>query len=226
MARLAWKPTYRLVASRFPTIDLYARVADRADFDAIFEIERLTNERERQETGEIQLMPIEERIAGPNTSAIMAAFTHLNPEGSRFSDGSYGVYYAARDVETAIIETAFHRARFLARTREAPCEIDMRCYRSNLDAELTDIRGQRTALRAVYDPDSYAASQRFAREDWANGSFGIAYESVRHSGGECVAIFRPKALAPYVQGPHYAYVWDGSAITGWYQKGDLRNVPR
>ena len=31
----------------------------------------------------------------------MAAFTHLNPEGSRFSDGSYGVYYAAHTLATA-----------------------------------------------------------------------------------------------------------------------------
>ncbi len=37
---------------------------------------------------------------------VMAPFTHLNPKGSRFSDGSYGVYYAAKRLSTAIAETA------------------------------------------------------------------------------------------------------------------------
>ena len=226
MPRVVWKPTYRLVPSRFPPISLYERVADPADLDAVFAIEALTNERLRQEAGEIQLVPPDERISGLGTSAIMAAFTHLNPEGSRFSDGAYGVYYAAKDLETAITETAFHRARFLARTKEAPCEIDMRCYKSDLDAELTDIRGQQAQLRGVYDPDSYLEAQRFGREDRAKGSYGIVFDSVRHAGGECVAVFKPKALAPYTQGPHYSYVWDGASITGWYQKGDLQRVPR
>ncbi|MDF2974655.1 MAG: uncharacterized protein K0R61_5105 [Microvirga sp.] len=47
----------------------------------------------------------------------MAPFTHLNPKGSRFSDGSYGVYYAADRLSTAIAETAHHFASF---ARESP----------------------------------------------------------------------------------------------------------
>lgn len=224
VSRVVWKPTYRLVPSRFPPISIYERVADPADLDAIFAIENLTNERLRQEAGDIQLVPPGDRISGTGTSPIMAAFTHLNPEGSRFSDGTYGAYYAGKDLETAITETAFHRARFLARTKEAPCEIDMRSYKADLDAELTDIRGQQARLSRVYDPESYVDSQRFGREDRASGSYGIVFDSVRHTGGECVAIFKPKALAPCVQGPHYTYVWDGTSITSWYQKGDLRRV--
>ena len=49
----------------------------------------------------------------------MAAFTHLNPEGSRFSDGSWGVFYAAHSVATAVEETVYHRERFLAATARA-----------------------------------------------------------------------------------------------------------
>ena len=46
----------------------------------------------------------------------MAAFTHLNPDGSRFSDGRYGVFYAARSLDTAVAETMHHRANFMAAT--------------------------------------------------------------------------------------------------------------
>jgi hypothetical protein len=227
VTHVVWKPTHRLVPSRYPTIDPYERVADPADYDAVIAIELLTNERMLQENGEIQRVPAEDYPVGRgNITAIIAAFTHLNPEGSRFSDGTYGVYYAAKELETAIAETAFHRARFLSRTNESPCEIDMRCYKSNLDADLTDIRGEQVRLRAVYDPDSYLASQQFGREQHAAGSYGIAYSSVRRSGGECVAVFRAKALAPYGQPSHYAYVWDGAAITHWYEKSEVRKLPR
>lgn len=208
-----------MVASRFPTISLYERVADPADLDVAFAIEALTNPRLRQEAGDIALVPPAERISGKGTSPIMAAFTHLNPEGSRFSDGTWGVYYAARAIETALRESAHHRAIFLARTREPACELDMRCYLADVDAELTDVRrhGSRR-FAALHDPDSYAASQRFSREQRDHGAWGICYDSVRDPGGECVAIFRPRALKPARVGPHFAYVWDGRAIVGWYEK--------
>ena len=52
----------------------------------------------RQELGQLDLVPRERRISGPGTQPLMAAFTHLNPDGSRFSDGTYGVFYAARSL--------------------------------------------------------------------------------------------------------------------------------
>lgn len=225
MARVRWSPSHRLVASRFPTVSLYDRVARPEDLEAVFAIEALTNPRLRQEAGEISLVPVEERVSGRGTSPIMAAFTHLNPEGSRFSDGTWGVYYAAHAIETALRESAHHRAIFLARTREAACEIDMRCYLADVDAELTDIRrrGSRR-FASLHDPASYAASQRFARTERAKGAFGICYDSVRHPGGQCVALFKPRALKPAREGPHFAFVWDGKSVVGWYEKRSFRGV--
>jgi len=147
----------------------------------------------------------------------MAAFTHLNPEGSRFSDGTYGVYYAAPTIDTAIVETRYHRERFLARTNEDPIEVDMRTYLADLDANLHDIRGRKD-LPDVYDPNNYAAGQALGRELKSFNSFGIAYDSVRHPGGECVGLFRPLALSNCRQGPHFCYVWDGTKITNVYEK--------
>mgnify|MGYP003694332483 CR=1 FL=1 len=100
LARVSWRPSYRLIPSRYPTVGLYDAIADAADLEAVFAIEALANPRLRDELGELQLVPPDERVSGPGATPVMAAFTHLNPEGSRFSDGSYGVYYAgpfARD---------------------------------------------------------------------------------------------------------------------------------
>jgi len=87
------------------------------EFDALAEIESLTNERLREELGALARIPHHRRVVGPGTTPIMAAFTHLNPEGSRFSDGTFGVFYAARAESTAIRETVFHRERFSPRPR-------------------------------------------------------------------------------------------------------------
>jgi hypothetical protein len=217
ISRLVWTPCYRLIPSRFPPISLFDRVADPADLDAVFDVENLTNPRLRQEAGDISLVRPDDRVSGPGTTPIMAAFTHLDPEGNRFSDGSYGVYYATSTLDAAISETRHSRERFLSRTREDAIEVDMRTYLADLDGELHDIR-ERSDLRDVYSPDNYAAGQVLGRELKAADSFGIAYDSVRHAGGACVAVFRPRILSNCIQGPHFCYVWDGARIAKIYEK--------
>ena len=221
VVRIEWRPCYRIVPSRFPPISLFEEVADPADLDAVFEIEALTNDRLRDDVGDLRLVPDEDRVAGPGTSAIMAAFTHLNPEGDRFTDGTYGVFYAGRALETAIAETRHHRARFLARTSEPAQEVDMRVYAVDLEAALHDIRGARAEYAALHDPESYALSQAFAGELRAAASDGIVYDSVRHTGGECVAVFRPRLLSNCRQEQHLCYVWDGKCIADVYEKKAL-----
>jgi hypothetical protein len=205
-----WRPAWRVVPSRFPPVGLFDRVADPGDLEAIAEIEGLTNPRLRSELGRLESVPRNHRVAGPGTTPIMAAFTHLNPEGSRFSDGSYGVLYVAHEEPTAIRETAYHSERFLARTAEPPVRLEMRCYRTGIRASLHDLRA---GYAAEHDPESYAASRALAHTLRAGGSQGIAYRSVRHPGGECVAAFYPDIVLPHVQTRHYQYVWDGVRIS-------------
>ena len=124
-----------VLPSRFPPIQLFERVTDPGDLEAIFELEGLTNPRLRDKAGDIALVPSQDRIGGPGTSVIMAAFTHLNPNGSRFSDGTYGAYYAANNLDTAIAETRYHRVQFLSATAQAHMELDMRVYLVDLDGK-------------------------------------------------------------------------------------------
>lgn len=221
VARTTWRPCHRLIPSRFPTVGLYDAVADPADLDTVFAIEALTNPRIRDEVGQLQLVPPDERISGAGSTVVMAAFTHLNPDGSRFSDGSYGVYYAAQSLETAIAEVGHHRALFLSRTHEPAMDIDMRALSATLDAELHDLRGLGKRGAALLDPDDYAAPQALARRLRAAGSWGVQFPSVRHAGGLCVGVFRPKALRNARSAAHLALHWDGTRITHWFEKRGL-----
>ena len=224
VARTTWQPCYRLIPSRYPTVGLYDTIADPADLDVIFAIESLTNPRIRDELGQLQLVLPTERVSGVGSTMIMAAFTHLNPEGSRFSDGGYGVYYAAQTMETAIAEVSHHRALFLSRTSEPAMDVDMRAISATVDAELHDLRhlGKRGA--SLLDPDDYAAPQALARRLRDAGSWGVQFPSVRHAGGVCVGMFRPKALRHARSGAHIALHWDGTRITHSFEKRALHPV--
>lgn len=210
-------PCHRIVASRLPTIHLFERVADPADWEALYKLESMTNPRLREQAGEISLVPVADRVSGPNASVIMAPFTHLAPQGTRFTDGHFGAYYAAESIDTAIAETRFHRENFLRATSQPPLELEMRCYLADVACELHDLRGRQQQLRDVYDPGSYGASQNLGRALRDAGSNGIAFDSVRRAGGECVAVFRPRLVQNVRQGVHLRYAWDGNSISNVYE---------
>jgi len=224
---LFWADSCRLVPSRFPPISLFERVGDPADLEIVFAIESLGNPRLRDEAGDLVLVPPEQRISGPGCSPIMAAFTHLNPEGSRFSDGSYGVYYAAATLETAVAEVSYHQAKFLARTQEAAIDVDMRCYRVGVRALLHDLRGPQTQAQhqAWFDSENYGAARQLGAELRGRGSLGLVWDSVRHAGGQCLGLFNPKATQPPArQAEHVTLRWDGQGIHEWYLKSDHHRI--
>lgn len=218
LKRVRWNHAYRIVPSRFPPVGVYDRIAEPADMDAVFAIEALTNPRLREEIDALKLVPKAHRVSGPGSTPVMAAFTHLNPEGSRFSDGTWGVFYAAHSVATAVEETVYHREQFMAATREPPCEVPMRCYRTSVDSKLHDLRGGWPAEQAA---DSYVASVALARRLRDAGSPGIVFDSARHAGGECIAAFLPDVIAPCVQARHLVYRWDGTRIAQVLEVSEL-----
>jgi len=201
-----WEKLHRLVPSHFPPIDLFENVASPDELDIVFTLESITNDRLREEVGDLALVPEEERVSGPGSTPVMAAFTHISIP-TRFTDGmEYGVYYGAKDLKTAFAETIFHREKFLAATNEPDTELTMRCYINKVALELHDVRGDE--FKHLY-ADDYIIPQKFAKEMRTNGSNGLLYKSVRDEGGECVAAFKPKAVTIPVQGGHYKYIWSG-----------------
>ena len=163
--RVRWKAAYRLVPSRYPPIDIFERVADRTDWEHLYALEALTNPRLRQEAGEISLVPPERRVTGPGASIVMAPFTHASPHRpSRFSAGSYGLYYAAAKFETALAEVSFHMGRFYAATGDEPHDEAYRTYVGAIDAVLHDIRRGDYARFLDPDPANYGPAQELGRQ--------------------------------------------------------------
>ena len=145
--------------------------------------------------GDLTLLPPERWVMGPGSSDVMTAFTH--PSFSRFSDERHGAYYAAADIETAVDETVFHKARMLRASGSPSTEIDMSVLHADIRADLHDVRGP--AYSNLRDPDpsptGYDFTQRLARSLRQRNSRGIVYASVRRASGECVAIFDPLVVS-------------------------------
>ncbi|WP_245430894.1 RES family NAD+ phosphorylase [Rhodoplanes roseus] len=218
-ARLVdWPKAWRIIASRYPPIDLFERLTpDPAVWDVLAALEQATNPRVRDALGEIALVPPQRRVSGPGASFVMAAFTHLNPKGSRFSDGTFGVYYAAASLDTAIAETVHHFGRFAADAGDPLRREDMRVLVGTISHRLDDVAALPEPERGpLLDPESYAASQPFGRARRAAGSDGIVYPSVRHPGGDCVAAFWPDVVGIPVQERHLQYEWDGRRVSRWF----------
>jgi hypothetical protein len=215
---VAWPQAWRIIASRYPPIDLFeALTPDTGVWDALMELEQLTNPRIRDEVGDIRLVPIEDRVAGPGASYVMAAFTHLNPKGSRFSDGSFGVYYAAHELETAIAETIHHFEAFARDSGDPTRTEDMRVLVGEVDEDFDDISAlEEPQISQVLAPSSYTTSQSYAVACRTAGAMGLVYPSVRRPGGECIAAFKPKAVQIPRQERHLQYRWNGERVDRYF----------
>ena len=221
--RVRWHEAHRILPSRYPPIQLFERLADDpAEWEMLAEIESLTNPRVRDEIGDIRLVPIAERVSGPGDSWVMASFTHVNPQGSRFSDGSFGVHYAARELATAVAETAFHMGRFYAATADPPHAEAMRVLIGRLDAGFHDLRGDVPRWAPMLDPEDYTAARTLGSRLREAGSNGIVYSSVRREGGQCVGAFRPKAVGLPIQARHLQYFWDGRRVSRYFDYAEER----
>lgn len=213
-----WPQAWRIIASRYPPIDLFERVSDDpAVWDVLIELEQLTNPRARHAAGAISLVPPERRVSGPNASWVMAPFTHLNPKGSRFSDGAYGVYYAADRLETAIRETVYHFGRFARDSGDPPRREAMRVLVGTIAYAFHDVETLSPNHRAaVLHPSSYGASQALARTLREHGSDGLVYPSVRDRDGRCVGAFWPDVVGLPRQERHLQYEWDGTQVRRYF----------
>ena len=214
VSRIEWKGAVRIIRSAFPPIDLFEDIADPADWPLLISAEQKTNPRIMTTIGNLDLVPVERRVGGAGASYLMAPFTHVSADRpSRFTDGSYGVLYAGDRFETALFETIYHHARFMARTAEAPgWTSQFREIVMSVSAELHDLRGFEQASHPPLNPNSYRVSQHLAAHLRAAGSDGIVYHSVRHAGGECGGLFYPDCASDPVQGRHLDYHWNGEGV--------------
>ena len=205
-----WQGAVRIIRSTFPPIDLFEDIADPADWPLLISAEQKTNPRLMENLGNLDLVPPKRRAGGPGATYLMAPFTHVSADRpSRFSEGRFGVLYAAGTFETALLETMYHHAKFMARTGEpAGWTSQFREIVLDIEGPLHDVR----SIAAVHDPDDYSNSRALGQALRAAGSNGVVYRSVRCEGGECAGLFYPDLASNAAQGRHLDYHWDGGRV--------------
>lgn len=210
VVRISWPKAYRIIRSIFPPIDLFEDIADPQDWEALASAESKTNPRIWDHIGRLDLVPAERRVSGAGASYLMAPFVHISMDRpGRFTDGSYGVYSAGDREEVAIREVAHHHGRAMLDSREEPgWTSQFRMLVNRLDLDLHDARQQ----DSYHDPDDYSASQALGQRLRSSGSNGLVYDSIRCSGGLCVAIFWPDLIDTPVQADHFDFHWDGARV--------------
>ena len=212
---------YRIIATCHPPVDFFEKHVPPDMMEALWALESQTNSRLLDEAGDLRLVAPEDRVSGPGATIVMAAFTHIGYP-SRFTDGSYGVYYAGRSEETAIRETV-HLREIIARDAHLDAgQFEMRVWLGQIQRPLFDITGSK--YDQLHDdaprPEDHPKAQAFAKQLRAEGAWGLYYRSVRHKGGECIAAFRPPAVSLPTQGALLVYVWNGEKIVHVYSRSE------
>lgn len=209
-SHVKWDRTYRIIRSIYPPIDLFEDIADPRDWEALVAVEAKTNPRIRDEVGDLGKVPAHRRVSGPGASYVMSPFVHCSTgRPGRFTDGSYGIYYAGESEEVAVAETIHHHQNFMSSTQQpAGWTSDFRVLVGSIDRVLDDVN----KVPDVLHPHDYTASQVEGRGLRAAGSDGLLWNSVRMPGQRCIGIFWPDAVTIPVQGRHYSYHWNGARV--------------
>ncbi len=206
--------TRRLIPSKYSESgdSVLARIADdNGHLQAIFDIDHATNDRLLSENNLLLGIGVDELVFGiPNYRIVNAAFCHAHPLGSRFNGPERGTWYAGFALETAQAEIAFHKAVELAEIDRFEETVTYDEYLADFGGEFHDVRGE-GAFEACLDPESYEASQVLAGKMLEEGSSGIAYPSVRHAGGTCLACFRPALVGNVRRKARYRLTWTGTS---------------
>ena len=166
--------------------------------------------------GGVGLVRSSEVPTGDGAGWILAPFVRAPglDNGSRFSDGSYGVWYGADSVPTAQAEVGYHLARWLAKTQATPDRLERSVVVAYADPArpLIDLRAPGAAPRDVLHPDHYAAARAFGATCRRADFWGLLWPSVRAE-GVSAGIFRPRALQQAHAMRTCHATWDGARVT-------------
>lgn len=216
--RVAWPRTHRLIASQVPPVGPFDGIdgGDPVLAWIAADLEIRSNPRLQSERWHLHNIPPERMVAGRGSAYLLAPFTKLPLQASRFADGRFGAYYTADALATALHEVRHHVEVRRRASGSPPQDFTFRELVGSLDAELDDIEAQAPAdVAACLDPSDYGRSQALAAGLRAAGAEGVVYPSVRRPGGACAALFYPDLMLPPRQGHHPEMRWDGRRVTQW-----------
>lgn len=171
----------------------------------------------QRQLGGVHLVHPTDWPTSPGAGWILAPFVRAPglDNASRFSDGSYGLWYGADRTTTAQAEVGHHLSTFLARSRAVADDLPRTILRATPDPSrpVVDLRAPGAAPAGVLDPSSYAASRPFGAACRAADLWGLVWPSVRRSGSTCVGVLRPPVLAACSEVGNCVAVWNGHTLT-------------
>jgi hypothetical protein len=210
---------YRLIPSRFPPVDVYARLSPVLR-EAAPEIEALTNPR----------LAAKERLAGSPAEIDTASprlqnwnhapFAYRNPEGSYLLSAIHGVMELACTVEAALAIAIRRREIFLGRTAESAMDLDMRLL-------VTPVRGDFANLAVSLALDASETTRwGIGQQLLDQGFLGVVFGRPERPRDLFLSVFDAAPLGRSVQSTHYRFVWDGKVIKSVYDFSTGKEIKR
>ncbi len=202
----------RIIAASLSAAAFFESLLPGADVDALLSVLALTSPSLLDRIGDLDRVPVSQRSYGPGSGWVMPSFTR-RPRSSRFSDGRFGVWYAASDVATATAEVLYHQTIRLLETREPAQTVAMQSLTADIAGFAAMLSGLGPPLGPlIHHPASYLASQIVGRHLRDRGSDAIVYRSVRHQGGTCIGALRPRAVRHCRSTGLVSYRWTGATL--------------
>ncbi len=146
-------------------------------------------------------------------NAIGWPFKHR--QASRFSDGSYGVWYGCDSAKTSVYETAYHWfSGFLtdAGFEAEKVVIERKLYAVACNAALVDLRPLTAKHPALIDKTDYSTTQSVGARLHREGHPGLIATSARYAAGHNYAVLNPDVLSTPRQHSQLTYRLEGRRI--------------
>lgn len=153
-------------------------------------------------------------------NAIGWPFKHW--QRSRFSDGSFGVWYGCDSAETSVYETAYHWFNGLlsdAGFEKEKVVGERKLYDVSCDAALLDLRPLTAQHPGLMHPTDYSATQSVGARLHREGHPGLVTTSVRYAPGTNYAVLNPAVLSNPRLHCQLTYRLDGQHIVVEKQPG-------
>jgi hypothetical protein len=185
---------YRNIISLRVSEDLFDDLSDKPEaWKAATDLELASKPHTYTSNQPIIARPFEE---ADYNNAIEYPFHHWS--NSRYSDGSYGVWYGTNTLETSVYETVYHwRYNLLEDSGWQNIEgvvVERLIYLVRCDAALLDFRIKADICPALIDPNSYHITHQVGARIHHDGHPGLISRSARCE-GDIYAIFNQRILS-------------------------------
>lgn len=210
---------YRNIVSLRATENLFDDLSDKhEDWQTAIELELHTKPATYTSSTPIIHRPFEE--AAWNEAI---GFPFREWSRSRYSDGSFGVWYGSDSLETTIYETVYHWRNSLladAGFTDAGIRIERRVHHVRCDAALIDLRSLVAEHPMLIDATDYTLTQQLGGRLHREGHPGLVTISARCT-GNVYAILNPAVLSNPRPNCYLTYITTESGVEVERAPGEL-----